>query len=69
MTSETFAHLIGRLEADPLWRLALEADPWQALACYELIRGDEPRLAPFGPSEVAVGSRRHSTRVRHGRAA
>ena len=66
MTSETFAHVIGCMEADPLWRLALEADPWQALACYLQIGRAEPRLAT---SLTDRGTRRRTTRVRHDRAA
>ena len=69
MTSETFAEAIGRMEADPLFRLALEADPWLALACYDQIRGSEPRLASLRPSEVAVDAGRRATRVKHERAA
>ena len=59
MASETFAHVIGRLEADPVFRLALEADPWLALACYDRIRdGREPQVVSVGPSGVAGEARR-----------
>lgn len=69
MTSETFAHAIGRLEADPLLRLALAADPWLALACYDQIRGSEPWRASLGPTDVAGGPGWDAGRARHDRAA
>jgi hypothetical protein len=58
MASDTFADLINRMKADSALRPALEADPWLALACYDLIR-DGRQVVSLRPSDAARGTSPH----------
>jgi hypothetical protein len=55
MARDTFADLIGRINADSAFRLALEADPWLALACRDLVRdGRQQQPVSLRASDIAL---------------
>ena len=58
MASDTFADVIGRMDADSALRPALEADLWLALACYDLAR-DGRQVVSLRPSDAARGTSPH----------